>query len=272
MGALSANGITWSSLAGHLLLEDGRLALAPFTASAPHGPVSAQVRVDAGAAPPTLSASARIPDLPLAPLLAAAGQGGAAAGLLGVDMALDAAGGSLRALAATVTGHLGVAGVDGTVQDRVLQAAFAPALRAAGIPPPALDGATTVRCLALRIDLAAGQGSVKALALDSARLRLDGGGTVDLRQELLALTLRPVLRLGGASVGVPVSVDGPLGAPRAKVDAGQGGGLTIGGGDDPDSCPAALATARGGMAGPPPVAAAPAKPPKPADLLRSLLH
>ncbi len=272
VGALTAGGTTWSDVAGHLLLEDGRLALAPFTASAPHGPVSVQARVDGRATPPTVSASARIPDLPLAPLLAAAGQGGAAGGLLGVDMALDAAGGSLRALAATATGHLGVAAVDGEVQDRVLRAAFAPALRAAGIPPPALDGTTAVRCLALRIELAAGQGVVKALALDSARLRLDGGGTVDLRHELLALTLRPVLRLGGTAVGVPVAVDGALGAPRAKVNAGQGGGLTIGGGDGPDLCPAALATARGGMAGPPPAAAAPAKPPKPADLLRSLFH
>jgi uncharacterized protein involved in outer membrane biogenesis len=272
VGALTAGGTTWSGVAGHLLLEDGRLALAPFTASAPHGPVSVQARVDGRAAPPTVSASARIPDLPLAPLLAAAGQGGAAGGLLGVDMALDAAGGSLRALAATATGHLGVAAVDGEVQDRVLQAAFAPALRAAGIPPPALNGTTAVRCLALRIELAAGQGVVKALALDSARLRLDGGGTVDLRHELLALTLRPMLRLGGTAVGVPVAVDGPLGGPRAKVDAGQGGGLTIGGGDGPDLCPAALATARGGMAGPPPAAAAPARPPKPADLLRSLFH
>jgi uncharacterized protein involved in outer membrane biogenesis len=271
-GSVSAGGVTWSNAAGHLLLEDGRLALSPFTAGAPHGPVAVQARVDGRATPPTISARARIPDLPLAPLLAMAGQEGAAGGLLGVDMALDAAGGSLRALAATVSGHLGIGAVDGEVQDHVLQAAFAPALRAAGIPPPALDGATAVRCLALRLDLEAGEGSIGALALDSARLRLDGGGTVDLRQEMLALTLRPVLRLGGTVVGMPVAVDGPLGAPRAKVDSGRGGGLTIGGADGPDLCPAALATARGGMAGPPSAAAAPAKPPKPADLLRSLFH
>ncbi len=273
VGALSAGGVTWSGAVGHLLLDDARLTLDPFTATAPDGPVAVRLRVDGRAAPPAVSASARIPDLPLAPLLAAAGQPGAAGGLLGLDAALDAAGASPRALAATLTGHLGLAGVNGEVQDSVLKAAFAPALRAAGIPAPALDGTTAVRCLAVRLDLDSGQGTFKALALDSARLRLDGAGTVDLRQELLALTLRPVLRLGGTAVGVPVALDGPLGSPRAKVDSARGGGLTIGGGEGPDLCPSALAIARGGMAGPPPgAAAASGKAQKPGDLLRSLLR
>ncbi len=273
VGALSAAGVTWSGVAGHLLLDDARLTLDPFTATAPDGPVAVRLRVDGRAVPPALSASARIPELPLAPLLAAAGQPGAAGGLLGLDAALDATGASPRALAATLTGHLGLAGVNGEVQDSVLKAAFAPALRAAGIPAPALDGTTAVRCLAVRLDLDSGQGTFRALALDSARLRLDGAGTVDLRQETLALTLRPVLRLGGTAVGVPVALDGPLGAPRARVDSARGGGLTIGGGEGPDPCPAALAIARGGMGGPPAGAAGvPGKGQKPADLLRSLLR
>ncbi|MGI4975915.1 MAG: AsmA family protein [Janthinobacterium lividum] len=273
VGALSAGGVTWRDAAGHLTLDDARLALDPFAAAAADGPVAVRLRVDGRAAPPTVSVAARIPDLPLAPLLAAAGHAGAASGLLGLDAVLDAAGASLRALAATATGHVGLSGVNGEVQDSVLKAAFAPALRAAGIPSPALDGTTAVRCLAVRLDLASGQGTLKALALDSARLRLDGAGTLDLRAELLALTLRPTLRLGGTAVGVPVALDGPLGSPRARVDSARGGGLTIGGGEGPDLCPAALATARGGMSGPAPSApAAPAKAPKAADLLRSLLR
>ncbi len=273
VGALSAGGVTWSNAAGHLSLDDARLALDPFAATAADGPVTARLRVDGRAAPPTVSAAARVPDLPLAPLLAVAGHAGAASGLLGVDAALDASGASLRALAATATGHLGLSVVNGEVQDSVLKAAFAPALRAAGIPAPALDGTTAVRCLAVRLDLASGQGTLKALALDSARLRLDGDGTLDLRAETLALTLRPTLRLGGTAVGVPVALDGPLGSPHARVDSSRGGGLTIGGGEGPDLCPAALAIARGGMAGPAPAAAqAPAKAPKAADLLRSLLR
>ncbi|MGI3778936.1 MAG: AsmA family protein [Janthinobacterium lividum] len=273
VGALSAGGVTWRDAAGHLTLDDARLALDPFAATAPDGSVSVRLRVDGRATPPTVSATARIPDLPLAPLLAAAGHAGAASGLLGLDAVLDASGASLRALVATATGHVGLSGVNGEVQDSVLKAAFAPALRAAGIPSPALDGTTAVRCLAVRLDLASGQGTLKALALDSARLRLDGAGTLDLRAELLALTLRPTLRLGGTAVGVPVALDGPLGSPRARVDSARGGGLTIGGGEGPDLCPAALATARGGMSGPAPAApAALAKAPKAADLLRSLLR
>ncbi len=114
-----------------------------------------------------------------------------------------------------------------------------------------------------------------ALKLDTARLELEGGGTVNLGDETLALHLRPLLRVGSAGVSAPIQVEGKLRNPSVSLDPAAGRtSVTIGGLAGPsDSCTPELTAARDGRAGPLPVAVtASNKPPKPADLLRSLLR
>jgi hypothetical protein len=114
------------------------------------------------------------------------------------------------------------------------------------------------------------------LKLDTSRLLLDGSGTLNLRDETMALHLRPLLRLGVAGVSAPVRVDGSLRHPTAALDSPGGTGrvgVTIGGLAGPaESCTAELTAARDGRPGPLPAEIAAGKPAKPADLLRSLLR
>ena len=112
--------------------------------------------------------------------------------------------------------------------------------------------------------------------------------------------MRPLARLGGTGVIVPLKVQGPIRNPKVEVDAAGAAseaagiaakaarnpqlGVIIGalGGDrmvrgaGGDDCARQLAIARGGRAGPVPAAApAPAaqpKAPKPADILRQLFR
>ena len=132
---------------------------------------------------------------------------------------------------------------------------------------------------------------------------MEGSGTLNLADETLALQMRPLVRLGGTGVAVPVRVGGTFRSPSARLDpsgaAGEAGrqaeaaggrvfGLVIGalgangmiagtGAAAPTDCAAELAIARGGRAGALPAArpaaaeAAP-KPLKPADLLRQFLR
>ena len=87
---------------------------------------------------------------------------------------------------------------------------------------------SSLRCVALRIDVAHGVGDLHALLLDTVPLRLTGGGTVDLGQETLSLHLLPLARIGATGMSVPVNIRGTFRAPRAAVDA-RGAGGSLGG-------------------------------------------
>lgn len=152
-------------------------------------------------------------------------------------------------MVASLEGRLGLAVVDGEIENAALAAVFGPALRAVGLPAEA-GGRSHVRCLAARFDVAGGQAGLKALALDTTRIRLDGEGTINLVDETMDLRLRPTIRIGGTGVQTPVRLAGPIRAPRPALERNPLGrfGLSIGaGGGDP--CGAALVAARDGRAG-----------------------
>jgi len=273
---LSVNEATWRgvpfrAVSARLLLQEGRLRLDPVQAQVPGGPAAASLAMDAGAQ--TASLSLQSQGLAAGPLLSVLLGQEAGAGTLDLDIALQGKGASPRALAATLDGHAGVALVDGEFDLGGIMAALGDALPK-GLPM-APGGRSHVRCLALRVDAAAGQAALRTLLLDSARLHLEGEGTVNLADETLDLHLRPQVRLGLGGVSVPVHVSGPIRAPRtqAEIKGGTGRpGLLIGAPPPPDECAARLAEARGGRAGPLPAGAPDAPRPKPADLFRNLFR
>lgn len=262
------------AVTGRLLVQDGRLRLDPLQAQAPGGAIQALVLADAAAPIPTVALGLQAPGMNAGPLLAAFGAP-AATGRMDADIQVKGAGASVRAIAASLDGHAGLAMVDGELDNQWLTGLFGDALR--GLPIE-LKGQSLVRCLALRFDVAAGQATARALLLDASRLHLEGQGGVNLADETLDLRLRTLLRLSGTALAVPVHLAGPWRSPRPQAAIGGGGqgALVIGAASGPDACPAQLTLARDGRAGPMPAAAsAPAEAPripKPADLLRSLLR
>ncbi len=255
VASLRAGGVEDRNVVARLLLVGGHLTLAPLTADTPGGPAQAALEVDAGRSPPTVGVVIRAPQLALAPLLAALHVPAEAEGTISLDADLHGAGATLRALAATVDGRLGLSMVDGALDNALVTRFFGSVLNSAHLPAE-LIGKTDVRCLALRFDAAHGMATLGAFDLDTSRLSMTGGGTVNLADEGLALHFQPLLRLGGTGVAVPVKLDGTLAAPRAALDAVQGGrvGAVIGalGTATGDSCGPALAASRNGAPGPAP--------------------
>lgn len=274
---LAVNELSWRgaaarAVAGRVLLQDGRLQLGPATAQMPGGTVSAQVSADAGAQTAGIVLQAQ--DIAAGPVLALFGAPQEGTGSVDLDIDLRSQGASPRVMGAALSGHAGLALVDGEFDLGGLLAAAGDVLRRANLPLEA-GGRSRVRCLALRLDAAAGQMNIGTLLLDSARLHLDGEGGLNLGDETLDLHLRPQVRLGVGGVSVPVRVSGPLRTPKieAEIKGGAGRqGLMIGAPTPPDDCGPRLTAARGGRAGTMP--SAPAETPriKPADLLRSLLR
>jgi AsmA protein len=243
VASLMLRGVAYQTASVHVVLRDGRLRVDPAGLVAPGGPVQVLITADAGASPP--SAALRVHGLGLdaAGLSAAAGAAGAVTGTVDIDVDVHGAGATAHAMAASLDGRVGVSLTEGEIENEALAALFGPALRGANIPLDAA-GRSKVRCMAMRVDATNGQAVVKALGLDTSKLRLDGDGTVDLGQEVMDLHLRPTIRLGPTSVAVPVHLSGPWRSPKVGADKGVIApgrfGISIGAAA-PDPCGPALA-------------------------------
>jgi uncharacterized protein involved in outer membrane biogenesis len=258
-----AGEATIKSVAIHVVLHAGHLVLDPVAIDALGGHVDATAMLDAkGAAALTL----RAPSLAIQPLLSALDEPDGVRGNLEVRADLHGAGTTPHALVSGLDGTFGVALANGEIDNRLLVALLSRVAPEAGLLD--LAGKATrssLRCIALRGDVAHGVVDLKALLLDTVPLRLTGGGSVDLGAETLALHLLPLVRVGASGMSMPVNVQGSFRAPKAAIDAsGKGfGGIIMGalgadrmiaGSGQADGCAEQLQLARFGEAGPLPPA------------------
>jgi len=271
---------SYTAVQGHAVLANGVLTISPVTALIPGGSVAANASVDASNDPAETTVAVDAPALALSPFLNAIGLPSTAEGTLQAGMSASGTGDSLPDLASSVQGQLGMAMVNGTVDGAVLSRLFGAALSAVDLPASLVgaQGPVAVRCFGLRIDAENGIGRVSALTLDSNRLLVQGGGSLNFGNETLGLILRPQLRVDGNEIGVPVKVGGTFSDPTTSVaelaavqDAAKTAiGLTVSLADEvpgagsllgkiertigPASpgavCPAALSLARLGKPGP----------------------
>jgi AsmA protein len=169
-----------------------------------------------------------------------------ARGSVEIDADLRSAGATTRALAAGLSGHVGLAMVDGQLDNRLLSDVLGPVLRSAKLPAEFAAGAgkgrTEVRCFAARLDAVDGIATAQALTLDTPKLQVEAAGTINLAEETLALKARPLVRLSITGVAVPLDVGGTFAAPRVQIDPTAA--------TDPNSAIAALAGVLGGRAMP----------------------
>ncbi|WP_159348046.1 AsmA family protein [Roseomonas harenae] len=305
IATLRARGADWKGVSLRALLDGKKLTVERFAATTPGGPVSGALAAAADAAVPRLSLTLRSGEggVDPAPILAAFGVQSPVSGRGAVDLSLRGEGAGMRAVAASLGGHLGLAMTGGQIDQRLIAGATN-ALRGV-VPENAVGGAADIRCLALRFDLERGVAQSRALLVQTGVATVPGGGAANLGDETLAFRLRPVIRVGDVSLSTPLGITGRFGNPRVTVDPNAAGAAAAGvlGGlaqrsEDKDTaaigalvegllggrgatptvdCAGQLAIARGAApaVGTPPAAPAPQaeRPRQPAvqDLLRGLL-
>jgi AsmA protein len=210
---------TYNAIQGHAVLANGVLIISPLTALIPGGGIAANATVDASKDPAAATLSVEAPALALSPFLNAIGLPSAAEGTLQAGLSASGTGDSLQYLASSVQGQFGMAMVNGTVDGQVLSRLFGAALTALDLPASLVgaQGPVAVRCFGLRVDAEEGIGRISALALDSNRLLLQGGGSLNFGNETLGLILQPQLRVAGNVIGVPVKIGGTFADPTASV-------------------------------------------------------
>ena len=272
LAQLKWGGAVYRAVVLHLVLHDGKLRIDPFSADLPEGPLDGALTADATQDPPQVALRLHTPGLAVNPLLTAFGLPGYASGSLEVQADLHGAGDTPHAIAGTLDGSLGLAMVDGTMDNRLLGSMLGFILRESNLLDLVGRGGTSkVQCFATRLDASHGIGTFRALVLHSTLLTLDGDGSVDLGAESLDLRVRPQAQVGTTGFVVPLRVSGSLRTPLVSSDpnaaiaanAGTVAGAVIGGttplgiiaglmggrkllGGSGEECGPALALARGG--------------------------
>ena len=244
-----------------LQLAAGRLELDPLRADLPAGRATVRLVVDAADPRVPMLLQATIPGIPVQPLLAGSTRRDNLFGPLEIDADLTAAGDSPRAIAASLSGRLGLAIVEGDIDSRMLLEPLGGIMTAARMPMNLLTQMGTLarlRCFAARIDATDGQAKLATALLESGRMGFQADGELDLAAETMVLRLRSFIRLPNQSIVVPAKLDGPMTAPRMAlepVEPPRAGPPAPGPPPaPPDLCGPALELARAGRDGPAPAA------------------
>ena len=274
VAAVRVNEAEYKSLDAHLVLRDGRASLDRFTASAPEGAVAITAAVDTTQSPQRITLSVRAPNIAIRPLLVALGERPFADGRLEAMADLQGAGATARAIAASLDGTAGFAMAGGSYDPGQVGGFLAKVASQTNVLELiGRGGAKTsdIRCLAVRFDVRQGVATLNPLLLSSSLLTASGSGSVNLRDETVALMLRPQGRIGGTGFSVPLRVSGTLRQPKADIDASAAAGANAGtiagiiiggttplgmgsgllgadrpvGGNQSTSCPVSLALVRG---------------------------
>ncbi|NOG69009.1 AsmA family protein [Roseicella sp. DB1501] len=223
IGTLQSGGVTLRDTTLQASVQGGQGRIDPLTTTLPGGTVTLRAAADANAAPPAFQLAARSDGIELAPLLAALRLPGGTGGRLELDADLRGQGPELRAVAATATGHLGLALTNGEIETGAgsLLGQGAGALRQA-LPQLGneIQGRIRLACAATRWRAEGGVARAETLLLDTSLGRIGGGGTADLRNESLAMRLQLDLRLpipgtNGLRIRAPLPITGSFAHPRA---------------------------------------------------------
>ncbi|WP_376088313.1 AsmA-like C-terminal region-containing protein [Roseomonas sp. CCTCC AB2023176] len=288
VGTLRVRGHDWRSVSVTALAAGGRLAVEPASAESPGGPLAGALSADATGPRPTLALALRSSGagVDLAPLLEALGASAPLRGRARLDFSLRGGGNDLRTYLGSLEGHAALSMGAGTLDPALVGRLTAP-LRGV-VPEGALGGAATLRCLDLRFAAADGTARAETALLRTGLGGATATGSVNLRDETLALRLNPVVRVGSVSVTTPVTVGGTFAAPTVSVDrggaaaaaAGALGAIARGSRDEETAALGALAEALSGGTDtavpgcdgtPAPAAPRPQRAPGVGDVLRGLL-
>jgi uncharacterized protein involved in outer membrane biogenesis len=133
-------------------------------------------------------------------------------------------GGSMRALMASANGDVRIVVGPGRIKNRAIDVgADVTELLNALNPTRSQDPYTQVKCAVLRFPVRNGIATISnGIAVETSRVRLIGGGTVNLRNETLELGFRPEaasgLGVGAGNLAQFAKVEGTLANPRVGLD------------------------------------------------------
>jgi uncharacterized protein involved in outer membrane biogenesis len=221
-----ADGRTLDGVALRSTFKGGRIDAERLSLRLDGGELALSLRGDATSGKTLrLESTLEAKQVPLAVLAGLMGVAASAEGApTDATIRLAGSGADLRALAAGASGDVRVVVGPGRIRTRALQfGADVTELLTALNPARQTDEFTNLRCAVVRFPVKNGVATIdNGIGAESDKVRVIGGGTVDLRTEKIELGFRPAastgLGVGAGSLARFARVTGTLGDPRIGLD------------------------------------------------------
>lgn len=203
-----------------LALKNGNLQVDPFSAVVAGTKIGGKIGLNGGASVPALVAKLNAAGLDYGELLRQRGITDIATGKLDADVDVNGAGGSVRAIMASLNGKLFVKTENGKLDSNALNIVSSDVMSA--LPGFNSKDDKTIKCGVVNFDIKDGIANAKAIVFETGGLSAIGVGTADLREEKLNLIIDPRAKqtsLASAAV-VPVAITGTFLEPEWALDKG----------------------------------------------------
>ena len=208
---IEAKPLPLENMTVHLVLEDGLLRLDPLNFGAAGGVLESHISLNARENEIAASMDVRARRLELQKLFPTIKAPGI--GLVGGHVKLDGRGNSVAQMLASSDGHAGFVMGQGRLSNLILELAGLDVAEALKFLV-GKDRMVTVRCAYVDLEAKSGVFTVRSLAFDTTDTVMVGEGSVDMRDEKLALKLKPKPKdLSPVTLRSPLRIGGTLGSP-----------------------------------------------------------
>lgn len=209
-----------SAVTVRIILNDGKLELAPLQFSTVGGSARANASLDLGTPSPTWQLDVEGNDLRLGNLWRELEFEVPLSGELDLDLDVEATGNSPRELASSLDGEMGFALQRGQIQTSLFYLTTTNPFRWLGASA-ASGGHADINCLVARMQLDDGVATTDALVLDTPNAIAAGEGNIDFDDETIDLRIRPsAKRRRIANLTTPFAIAGDLARPAVQFSTG----------------------------------------------------
>src|SRR5476649_765649 len=224
--AINSRDFPLKGLDTHISVEDGVLNLKPLAFGFTQGKLSGSIRIDARKDVPISTVDARITDIHAENFIK--GSDKPLQGILEARAVLTGRGNSVHAVASNASGTFTAVVPSGGMRHSLAEWTGVDVLTALSLNLSNDNSNTNLRCAVANFTAQDGVMTAQPFVIDTDPVRVDGSGTINLRDETLDLKLQgkpksfQLMRLR-----TPITVKGSLAHPAIGVDAGaaiaQGG-------------------------------------------------
>jgi len=216
-----------SGLGAELTYRDDVVLLDPLTFRFIGGSVNSTLKADLTGESPRLAVGGRIDKLNLGTLLTNLGLNPIVSGSLNASYDLTGAGRSLDQFVKTMSGRTAVSVWGGEIGNRIID------LSGMNLISWAFSGSgdsntAKLVCAVLPMSFKNGRGSSQSLVIETENVQIAGGGTVDLKREVMDLSFVPRAKSARlVEIVTTFAVRGPLNNPEVVVLSGGGAGRAV---------------------------------------------
>ena len=204
-------------LSTHISVQNGVMRLAPLAFGFTEGKLSGALTIDARKQVPVTSVDARITDLHIEHFIKSSEK--PLTGLVEARAQLSGSGNSVHKAASSAQGAFTAVVPQGGMKKSLAEWAGVNVLSALGLSLAGDQSATNLRCAVMHFDAKDGVLGSQQIVLDTDPTRIDGHGTINLKDETMDLALQGSPKhFQLLHLNAPITLSGKLQSPAIGVD------------------------------------------------------